>query len=143
MIFSPAPTRENYLDDKGKSVIALPWQWKKWFDLLYKVLNEINTEYIRTHTVTTSSTSLSLTDAHGTVVIDTDGQTVTLPAASTARIGMEWTIIFATTGTCTINCAGSDTFPAVTSATETSAVINARGDSLIFKCTSSSTWGLV
>lgn len=142
MILPNPPSRENYLYEE-KAIIKIPLNWLKWFAAVYKILYEINAEFIRTHTVDSTALSLTLTDAHGTVLVTADAQTITLPAASLARIGKDWTVIFGTTGTCTIVCAGSDTFPAVTSATETTAVMVSRGDSLTFRCTTATTWGMV
>lgn len=115
------------------------WQWLKWFETIRKTLNFFLAERF----VDSISGNTTLTDLHGTVVVTVDGLTITLPAASTARIGRMWTVIFATTGTCTVNCAGSDSFPAVTSATETSYVMVSRGSSVVFQCTSATTWGVV
>jgi hypothetical protein len=85
----------------------------------------------------------TLDDTYQTTVVTASGKTVTLPAASTARIGKTWTIEFATTGTCTVVTSGSDSFPAPTSATETTLIMTQRGQSVSFRCMSSTTWGLV
>ena len=145
MNFPPPPARDDYEVKliNGKQVAVIPLSWMKWFSLLFKIFTEIYTEYQRIHTVDSVSTSTTLDDDNGTVIVSADGQTITLPAASTARIGKDWTIIFATTGTCTVACAGSDTFPAVTSANETTLTMTGRGDSVTFQCTSASTWGVV
>ena len=139
MSISPPPSRENYINADGKNTIRIPWSWLKWFDIAYKILCEVNRE----HTVKNITSNTTLDDTHGTVVVTIDGITITLPVASTARIGMEWTVIFATTGSCIVACDGNDTFPAVTSASETSVTMTGRGDSVTFKCTSSTTWGIV
>ena len=133
------PAKELIVKDDGFGT----WNWLKWFDVVYKILMGVNSEFIRTHSVDVVSTSTQLNDTHGTVVVDTDGLTITLPAASLDSVGNDWTIIFATTGTCTVQCSGADTFPAITSATETTASMVSRGESLTFRCTSSSTWGIV
>lgn len=134
-MLSPPPSRDNYLSE-GKPLIRIPLSWIKWFDAIHKIFK-------RESTITSISSSTSLNDTHGTVLITTSGLTITLPPASLDIIGNDWTVIFGTTGTCTIVCAGSDTFPAVTSATETSVVMVARGDSLTFRCTTATTWGIV
>lgn len=115
------------------------WQWLKWFEAVRKIISFFLAERL----VSSVSVNTILTDLHGTVVVTADGLTITLPAASIARIGRVWTIVFATTGTCIVQCAGSDTFPAVKSATETSLVMVSRGSSVVFQCTSATTWGVM
>lgn len=115
------------------------WQWLKWFETVRKIISF----FISERYVASITTSTALTDTNGTIVVTVDGLTITLPSASVARIGRIWTIIFGTTGTCTVQCAGTDTFPAVTSATETSLVMVSRGSSVSFQCTSATTWGIV
>lgn len=134
-MLSPPPSRDNYLSE-GKPLIRIPLSWIKWFDAIYKIFK-------RESTINSISSSTSLNDTHGTVLVNTSGLTITLPPASLDIVGNDWTIIFGTTGTCTIVCSGSDSFPAVTSATETSATIVSRGTSLTFRCTSATTWGIV
>lgn len=85
----------------------------------------------------------TLSDTVVSVLVTVTGKTITLPAASTGRIGGDWTVTLGTTGTCTVVCAGADTFPAPSSATETSLILNQRGQSVTFRCTSTSTWELV
>lgn len=135
MSLGNAPSREKIIKDDGLGT----WQWLKWFETIRKTLDFfISERYIATITGSTT-----LTDSNGTVVVATSGLTITLPAASTARIGRIWTVIFGTTGICTVQCSGSDSFPAVTSATETTLVITQRGESVVFQCTSATTWGLI
>jgi len=141
MLISPSPKGENYPVSNGSAVA--PWQWLKWFENLRAGANVVISEFDREHTVTSVSVSTALDDTHGTVVVGTDGLTITLPAASTERIGKIWTVIFSTAGTCIVACAGADTFPAITSATETSLTMTSRGESITFKCLTSTTWGIV
>lgn len=96
-------------------------------------------------TVAQSSVAVDtvLSDTVVSVLVTATGKTITLPPASVARIGGDWTIEFGTTGTCTVVCAGADTFPTPSSATETTLILNQRGQSVTFRCTSASTWSLV
>lgn len=132
--FSPPPYRE-------KDLTGQPWQ--KWFSLLYTLFAKVVIEFNRSSVVRSTAISTALLDSDRTIIVTVTGMTVTLPAASLLRIGRDWTIIFATTGTCTVQCAGADTFPAPTSATETNLVMGTRGDSFTFRCTSATTWAMV
>jgi hypothetical protein len=100
-------------------------------------------EIARQKAVTSTAVSASMDDTAATWRVTADGQTLTLPAASTARIGNIWTVNFSTTGTLTIQRAGSDTIMTPTSATETSVVVTIRGTSLDFECASATTWIIV
>ena len=93
--------------------------------------------------VTSTAVDPSLNDTHNTVYVTATGKTITLPAASTARIGRTWTINFSTTGTLTIQRAGSDTIMTPTSATETSISVTIRGTSMELKCNTATSWIIV
>jgi len=84
-----------------------------------------------------------LTSLGGTVLVEATGKTITLPACSAGVIGEEVTINLTVTGTCTIVCAGSDSMPLPSSATETTVIMTARGQSLTFRCLTATTWGIV
>lgn len=131
---SPPPLSNPELDS---------FVWKDWFRNLKNTLSEMVLEYIRVHTVTSISGSTALTDVNGTVVVTSTGLTITLPAASLERVGKIWTVNFSTTGTLTVQRAGSDTIMTDYSATDTSVIITVRGASIRFQCASSSTWILV
>lgn len=118
-------------------------QKDQWFYLLWAAVDYLVKEVIRDETPTTVTTSTSMDDTSGFYVVTTTGLTLTLPAASTARIGKEWTVNLSVAGLVTVQRAGSDTIMTVTSATDTSVIINTRGDSLTFKCASASTWVIV
>lgn len=100
-------------------------------------------EIARQKAVTSTAVSASMDDTAATWRVTATGQTLTLPAASTAQIGNIWTVHFATTGTLTVQRAGSDTIMTPTSATETSVILNIRGMSLDFECVSATTWAIV
>ena len=119
------------------------YTWKDWFRLLREIVLTLYREFSRTNTITPISGSTALTDANGTVIITQSGITVTLPAASPERIGKIWIINFSTTGTLTIQRAGSDTIMTDYSATDTSVIVTVRGTSLCFQCASASTWIIV
>ena len=102
-----------------------------------------NAEIARRKAVTSTAVSASMDDTAATWRVTADAQTLTLPAASTARIGNIWTVNFSTTGTLTIQAAGSDTIMTPTSATDTSVIITIQGTSLDFECASATTWIIV
>lgn len=135
MNLSTPPSKEKIIKEDGLGT----WQWLKWFETIKKTISYFLAERF----VSSVTDSTALTDLHGTVLVTVSGLTITLPAASELRIGRMWTVIFATTGTCTVQCAGADSFPAVTSATETTYVMVSRGESAVFQCTSATTWGIV
>ena len=93
--------------------------------------------------VESPATTGAMDDSSAVWIVTTTGQTLTLPAASTGRIGNIWTVNFSTTGTLTVQRAGSDTIMTPTSATETSVIITIRGTSLDFECASATTWIIV
>lgn len=96
--------------------------------------------YSKAGTVTTSTT---LDDDKHTVSVSTSGLTITLPAASTGRMGQDWTVHLGVAGTVTIACAGSDTVCTSSSATDTSVQITTLGDSLTFRCLTATSWIIV
>ncbi len=100
-------------------------------------------EIVRQDAVATTAVNASMDDTAATWIVTATGKTLTLPAASTARIGKSWTAHFATTGILTIQRAGSDTIMTPTSATETSVIANIRGMSLDFECVSATSWAIV
>ncbi len=140
------PPVEMPLDDQrrernGAKLISS--EWLRWINALYLYVITAITELYRQIAVSSTAVSMSLTDSIGVLLVTATGQTITLPAASTARIGKVWRVIFRTTGTCTVVCAGSDTMPLPSSATETTVVMNLRGMSLDFECETATTWSIV
>jgi len=97
-------------------------------------------EIARMNAVISVAVSTAMGDAYGTYVVTATGQTMTLPAASAASIGKVWGVSFSTTGTCTVQTAGGDTIPLPSSATETTVIMNRRGQTLNFLCKTASTW---
>lgn len=93
--------------------------------------------------ISTISTSTALGDDDKTSLVTVSGLTITLPAASAARVGFTWTIVFTTTGWMNIIRAGSDVIITADSATDTTVYVDDRGTSLSFRCTSVSTWSIV
>lgn len=108
----------------------------------YHLTNAEYTALGQEDNVQSVAVNTSLTDAYKTTYVTATGKTITLPPASAARIGRAWNIIFTTSGTCTVVCAGADTFAAPSSATETTLVMTVRGQSVVFKCLSATTWGI-
>lgn len=102
-----------------------------------------DSELARQASVASTAISASMDDTAATWIVTATGKTLTLPAASTARIGKHWTVNFSSTGVLTIQRAGSDTIMTPTSATETSVEVTIRGTSLDFECVSSSAWVIV
>ena len=102
-----------------------------------------DSEMARQKAVISTAVSASMDDTAATWIVTATGQTMTLPAASTARIGKIWTVNFSAAGTLTIQCAGSDTIMTPDSATDTSVTVTIRGTSLDFECASATTWVIV
>lgn len=98
---------------------------------------------VRENVVTLVAVNTTLTLLHRTVVSTVSGLTHTLPAAATALIGQDWTVALGVAGTCTIVCAGANTFASIVSETDTSLVLGQRGDSVTFRCLTATTWGLI
>lgn len=89
----------------------------------------------------TISTTGQMNESVRTEVIDTTGLTRTLPKAANNLIGKEWTVLLAIAGIVTI---APDTGDSITLPTaDTSISIISKGDSLTFRCLTSTTWGLV
>lgn len=102
-----------------------------------------NAEVARQKAVVSTAVSAAMDDTAATWIVTATGQTLTLPAASTARMGNIWTVHFATTGTLTIQREGDDTIMTPTSATDTSVIATIQGTSLDFECVSATTWAIV
>lgn len=92
--------------------------------------------------VTTTSTSIQLDDSSGNCVVTATGQTITLPAASTAYAGLVWNITFYTDGQLTISAAGSDTIM-TPDGSDTSILVTVRGTTISLMCNSATTWVFV
>ena len=92
--------------------------------------------------VTSTAVNTTLGDSSRIIYVTADGVTVTLPAASAARVGQTWTVILATDGEVIIAPAGADTIILPTS-TETTVGITTKGNSLTFCCLNTTTWGMI
>lgn len=108
----------------------------------YHVTQADYAEILRANNTLEVTSNLALTDAHCTVWLTLTGLTITLPEATLARVGRTWSVMLATTGTGTVTCAGAASFAAPTSATETTIILTARGQSVVFKCLDEDKWGL-
>lgn len=107
----------------------------------YHLTSSEYTELQRSDNVTSVSANTTLDDTYQTVLVTATGKTITLPAASTARIGKIWTVILGTTGYTNITRSGSDTLNLPT--TETTIRLTNKGASVSLKCLTSSSWGIV
>lgn len=107
----------------------------------YHLANAEFLEVQRQNDAVNTDVDLTLTDSHNTVYVTTTGKTITLPSASTARIGKSWTVVLDVVGNVTITRSGSDTISLPT--TDTAIQLTVKGSSLTFKCVSSSHWVLI
>jgi hypothetical protein len=82
-----------------------------------------------------------LDDTYRTVMVSATAKTITLPAASAARVGKDWTVILGTNGYCDIAAAGADTLTLPTN--DTIIRLNNKGASVSLRCLSSTSWGIV
>ena len=98
------------------------------------------TELLRGTTVTSVSANTALDDNYNTLLVTATGKTMTLPAASTARIGRSWTIILGTVGYVDITRAGSDTIYLPTN--DVTIRLTNKGASVTLECLSATTWGI-
>jgi hypothetical protein len=82
----------------------------------------------------------TLDDSHFTIRVTTTGKTITLPAASSARLGKEWTIMLATVGYTDIT-SGTDTINLPTN--DNTIRLTNKGASVTIRCVSATSWGIV
>lgn len=106
----------------------------------YHVTSAESSELARSDNVLSVSANTSLDDTHRTIFVTATGKTITLPAASAARIGKDWTVILATDGYTDIARNGSDTL----TLPETSSTIrlDQKGTSVTLRCLTASSWGI-
>jgi hypothetical protein len=109
----------------------------------YHMTSAEDSEIARQTAVTSTAVSAAMDDTAATWIVTATGQTMTLPAASTARIGKIWTVNFSAEGTLTVQRTGSDTIMTPDSATDTSVSVGTRGASIDFECASATTWVIV
>ena len=82
-----------------------------------------------------------LDDDARTVVVTASGKVVTLPAASTARIGLAWTVVLGAEGYVDVQCTGVDTI--IVSPLDTVVRLEQRGASITLRCVSTTQWVIV
>lgn len=97
-------------------------------------------EMQRSDNVTESAISIALDDTRRTVLMTATGKTVTLPAASAARIGKDWTVILGTAGYTDITRAGSDTLTLPTN--DATIRLDVKGASVTLRCLTATSWGI-
>lgn len=97
-------------------------------------------ELQRSDNVESSAVNITLDDTRRTVLMTATGKTVTLPAASTARIGKDWTVILGADGYTDITRAGSDTLTLPTN--DTTIRLDNKGASVTLRCLTASSWGI-
>lgn len=97
-------------------------------------------ELQRADNVASSAVNIALDDTRRTVLMTATGKTVTLPAASTARIGKDWTVILGVEGYTDITRAGSDTLTLPTN--DTTIRLDNKGASVTLRCLTASSWGI-
>ncbi len=115
--------------------------WLEWFRKLRDLVLTIWTDKVYDETITSVSGNVTLTDTSHTAYVTTSAVTITLPAASTARIGNEWTIIQGVEGYVDITRSGSDTINLPTS--DTTIRLTQKGSSVTLRCLTTSVWGIV
>lgn len=93
------------------------------------------------HSVIEVTTSQQLDHSGYIAYVTVDALTVTLPAASTEIIGLEWTVLLGIAGSVTIQPDGTDVI--ILPTTDTTVSLYQEGDSVTFQCLDATTWGLV
>ncbi len=81
------------------------------------------------------------TDAYGLII--STGVTVTMPKCSTGILGRIWTYTLGETGICTIETDTGDSFLTPDVEEETEVILDRRGSTINFRCTSATTWSFV
>ena len=108
----------------------------------YHVDSLAYTESVRVRSILSTAIDATLDDEAATCIVTVTGKTITLPNATAARTGREWTIQLSAVGTMTIAADASDTIMTPDGA-DTTVSVDGRATSLTFRCTSSSTWIIV
>ena len=99
-------------------------------------------ESTRSQSVLSTAIDPTLDDNAATCIVTVTGKTITLPNATAARVGRDWSIHLAVDGNMTIAADASDTIMTPVG-TDTTVYADIRATALTFRCTSSSTWILV
>lgn len=105
----------------------------------YHLLAAEYAELQRGNNVALAATDIALDDTRRTVLVTASGKTVTLPAATVARLGADWTVALATVGYVTIQPAGADTLILE----DMPIVLDEEGASVTLRCATASSWVLV
>lgn len=106
----------------------------------YHLTSAEYSELQRGDNVASVAANTTLDDTYRTVYVTATGKVITLPAASAARIGKDWTVILGTTGYTDIVRAGSDTLTLPTN--DTTIRIDNKGASITLRCLTASSWGI-
>jgi hypothetical protein len=93
--------------------------------------------------VVTTAVSTAMDDSASLWIVTASDRVITLPAASTARIGSTWTVQFSTTGLLHIIPAGADTIMTPSNDVETLVILTTRGTAIDFRCASATSWVIV
>jgi hypothetical protein len=93
--------------------------------------------------VVTTTVSVAMDDSASLWIVTASDKVITLPAASTARIGSTWTVQFSTTGLLHIIPAGADTIMTPSNDVETLVILTTRGTAIDFRCASATSWVIV
>lgn len=109
-------------------------------DEFYHATEAEYAELQRADNVASSAVNIALDDTRRTVLMTATGKTVTLPAASAARIGKDWTVILGVDGYTDITRAGSDTL--TLPANDTTIRLDNKGASVTLRCLTASSWGI-
>ena len=91
--------------------------------------------------VVSTAINLSLSDSAYSVLTTASAITITLPAASTARIGISWSITLGVSGYVDIARAGTDTIYLPTN--DTTIRITNKGASVTLRCMTATSWSLI
>lgn len=107
----------------------------------YHLTNTEYTELQRNNNVTSVSANTTYDDSYYTVLVTATAKVMTLPAASTARIGKTWTTILGTDGYVDIVPNGTDVITLPNN--DTDIRITTKGGSVSLKCLTATTWGII
>lgn len=99
-------------------------------------------EFARRRTVLSTAIDTTLDDDSATCLVTVTGKTITLPDATVARVGREWTVHLRVDGDMTITTNASDTIMTPIGP-DTSVSVTIRSTSLTFRCISSTEWIIV
>jgi hypothetical protein len=105
----------------------------------YHLLASEHAEIQRSDNVASIAADTTLGDTHRTALVTESGTTITLPAASSARIGRDWTVALTVAGYATVRPGGSDELVLE----DSPIVIEDAGTNVTLRCISVGSWVLV